>query len=124
MKKISMYLVVAVFSVVSCGRDEEMPKTIEQPKKENAPLNDFTLEKTDVFVKKGTTERIKITSGNGDYDYQQTLFLRQIPLAIINLSADKQYLEITALQDGGTASTHITDVKSGKRIRIMINTTK
>lgn len=122
MKRISMYLVasvVAMATVVSCGRDEEMPKAIEQPKKENAQLKDFTLEKTEVWVQKGKTEKIKITSGNGDYNYTQNL-----QEALINLSRDKEYLEIIALKDGGMATTHITDVKSGKQIKITIHTTK
>lgn len=122
MKRFMMHLVIAVIvgsTLASCGRDDDYPKAIEPKKEEIVPLKDFTLEKIEIIVKKGATEKIKITSGNGEYDYTQNL-----GVALLNLSRDKGYFEITALQDGGVATTHITDIKSGKRIKITIHTTK
>lgn len=122
MKKFMMQLVFAIMiggTLLSCGRDDDYPRVIEPKKEEIVPLKDFTLEKTEITVKRGISERIIITSGNGEYDYTQNL-----GVALLNLSRDKGYFEITALQDGGMATTHITDIKSGKRIKITIHTTK
>lgn len=122
MRQFITYLVIATIMgsiTISCERDESLPQVMETKKEEVAPLKDFVLEKKEVVVKKGSTEKIKIISGNGEYDYTQNL-----GIATLNISGDKQYVEITALQDGGTIKTDIIDEKSGKRIEITIHTTK
>ncbi|WP_372474667.1 hypothetical protein AB4865_05220 [Capnocytophaga sp. ARDL2] len=121
MKKFVSHLMIATMvigTLASCGRDDDYSKSTEPKKESITPLKKFTLEKTEITIKRGKTDRIKIISGNGDYDYTQNL-----QIAIINLSKDKEYLEITALKEGGRASTYITDTKSGKSINIIVNTT-
>lgn len=117
---LSTMMVVSGVTMISCNRDDDrINKETENSEIGAISLKEFSLEKTEISVKRGKTEKIRILSGNGNYDYTQNL-----QVAIINLSKDKEYLEITALQDGGTTSTHVTDIKSGKRIKITIHTTK
>lgn len=112
------YLAVALLSIVlfSCGRDNDSVQEIV--KQEEVKLQDFVLETTEISVKKGEKGRIKIISGNGDYDYTQSL-----GFALINEVENNQYLEITGVAEG-SARTTITDIKSGKRIQIIIYITE
>lgn len=99
---------------VACGRDNDV--ILDEVKKEEIkPLKDFTLEKAEITIKKGEIGRIKILSGNGDYDYNSN------QVAIISISADKQYVEIRGLLAGGKTESTITDTKIKKSIRISVD---
>lgn len=116
--KIKNFLVVLLGIVLfSCGRDDDSIQEIVK-QEEKVELKDFVLEVLEISIKKGEKGRIKIISGNGDYDYLQNL-----GFALINEVENNQYLEITGLAEGSRRTT-ITDIKSGKRIQIIIHITE
>lgn len=117
--KTIVYSVLAVSLLMSCGRDNDDISTLPKPTPEvKVNVKDFSLEKTEVYLKRGEKASIKILSGNGEYQISQ--YTQQV--AIVNISNDKQSVEINALGTSG-ASTRIKviDVKSKKEIPITIH---
>lgn len=107
------YFIIVLWGLmlVSCSRDNDI--TTEELKEE-VVLRDFSLEKTHITIKKGEIGRIKILSGNGEYDYTSN------EVAIINLSEDKEYIEIRGILESSRL-TKITDIKSKKSIQVRID---
>ncbi|MDO5104986.1 leucine-rich repeat domain-containing protein [Capnocytophaga sp.] len=117
MKKIFMYVTLLTFAVtVSCNKKDNQPEPMPP-----AELNEFSLKETEIYLEKGKSVLVEITSGNGEY--VPNLSSEAQKRVQIIVSEDKKAFQITGIAEGDVSTT-VTDVKSKKTIRIVIYVSK